>query len=328
VNSLYVVGAAAGDPGDLTRRALRILREVTLVVADDASGRQPIGRAQRLMTYLDITTPLATSGGEAPLAALEKGDVAYLCPDWLLGLPAAGSRLVRAAIERGHLVVSIPGPALPITALVISGLPADSFVYLGELPRHDPARRELLASVAGERRTLLVVEQPDHLVPMLADLQASLGDRPVVIVAVRGVAGFASEAELVREGGAHVIWRGSLGQVPGDLGKELVPGREAMVERDLGVHEGQPELWDRPLPLVLIVGGAREPASSPSSTRGRWDESRLRTEIWACREQGLGAREIVRLLTGESGWPRREIYRLAVEEHSEGSPSSMTRSRM
>ena len=301
MNSLYVVGAPAGDPGDLTRRALRILCEVTLVVADDADAQQPMGQPQRLMAHHGITTPLATAGGAAPLAALEKGDVAYLCPGWMLGLSDTGSRLVRAAIERGYPVVPIPGPALPITALVISGLPADSFVYLGELPQHDPARHDLLASAAGERRTIVVVEQLDRLVPVLTDLQAILGDRPVVIVAARGELGSASGIESPPERGDAVIWQGSLGQAP----------------------EGYINMQDRPYPVILVLGGARDQGIRSISTPDRWDEDRLRAEIRACLEQGLGAREIGRLLAGESGWPRREIYRLAVEESSVESPSSM-----
>ena len=305
VNNLYVVGAPAGEPHDLTRRALRILREVTLVVADDEGGRQFMSQAEPLMAHHGITTPLATAEGEAPLAALEKGDVAYLCPGWLLGLPNAGSRLVRAAIERGYPVVPVPGPALPITALVISGLPADSFVYLGNLPRHGPARHDLLASVAGERRSLVVVEQPDRLIPVLTDLQAALGDRPAVIVAASGELESASGIESPLERGDGVIWRGSLGQVP----------------------EGYANMQDHPYPVVLVLGGARDQGIRSSSTPDRWDKDRLRAEIGACLEQGLGAREIGRLLAGESGWPRREIYRLAVEENSVESPSSIARFR-
>jgi 16S rRNA (cytidine1402-2'-O)-methyltransferase len=274
---------------------------VGFVVADDADGRQPMSHTRRLLAYHDIATPLATAAGEVPLAALDKGDVAYLCPGWLLGLPDSGCRLVRAAIERGHPVVPIPGPALPITALVASGLPADSFLYLGELPRQDPAWCDLLASVAGERRTLVVVEQSGRLVPALADLQAILGDRPVVIVAAGEVLRSASETESAPEWSGGVIWRGSLGQAP---------------EAYSGPPEGHSHVQDRPSPLILIVGGARGQELGPSGAQARWDEARLRAEIGACLERGLGAREIGRLLASESGWPRREIYRLAVEESS------------
>jgi 16S rRNA (cytidine1402-2'-O)-methyltransferase len=77
--------------------------------------------------------------------------------------------------------VPIPGPSAPITALVVSGLPSDSFVYLGFLPRRRKDRSRFLSEVAGERRTLIVFEAPHRLRESLADLEAELGDRPIAI---------------------------------------------------------------------------------------------------------------------------------------------------
>ncbi len=264
VGTLYVVGAPAGDLDDLTHRALRILGEVALVVADD------VGHARQLLTHWDIATPLVSAGGDAPLDALETADVALLSAGWSPGPSGPGYRLVCAALERGVAVVPIPGPTVPITALVVSGLPADSFVYLGGLPRQSSACRDLLASVADERRTLVVVEARDHISAALTDLHRVLGDRPLVVAAAS-------------EEGTEVLWRGSLGKVPGLLAARAEPG-----------------------PYALVIGGA-------SGKRIRWGEDRLRAEVETRLAQGLGAKEIGQQLAVESGWLRREIYRLAVE---------------
>ena len=142
-----MVGAPVGDVEDITHRALRILRDVVLVVADD------VDHARRLLADHDIATPLtATDSLDAPLSALETDDIALFSTGWSPGPSGPGQLLIHAAIERDFPVVPIPGPTLPVTALVISGLPADSFVYLGELPQGPAARRGLLASVASERR--------------------------------------------------------------------------------------------------------------------------------------------------------------------------------
>ena len=97
------------------------------------------------------------------------------------GLSDPGYELVRAAIERDLPVVPIPGPSAPVTALVVSGLPSDSFLYLGFLSRRRSERRRLLAAVAQERRTLVLFEAPHRLRASLADIEAVLGNRPLAI---------------------------------------------------------------------------------------------------------------------------------------------------
>jgi 16S rRNA (cytidine1402-2'-O)-methyltransferase len=282
VATLYVVGAPAGNPEDLTRRALRILREVTLVVADD------VGHAQRLLAHHAITTRLLPVEEMPPLEALAAGDVALLSSGWRPGCEGPAFDWVRAAIEQGLPVVPIPGPVESITALVLSGLPSDSFVYLGELPRPYSAHSTMLAAVAGERRTLVVLAAGPHLAALLADLHAELGERPLVVVA--------SNAST-SPGQTEVAWRGALGDAPGAF------------------SEGAAGALPAPDRCVLVIGGAREQVI-------RWDEDRLRAEIQELVAQGLGAKEISRRLGPgvgpDTGWSRREIYRLAVEVTGSG----------
>jgi 16S rRNA (cytidine1402-2'-O)-methyltransferase len=264
-NHLYVVGAPAGSGDDLTLRARRILASVACVAAPNAIA------ARRLLAYFGIETPVVDAG-ELPRIweALTRGSVALLSEGHLACLSGPGLRLIRIALERGFPVVPVPGPALPITALVISGLAADTFLFLGALPVQTAARSALLASVTAEHRTLVALESSGRLSGTLADLEATLGDRPLSVV---------NEPSQ----GPGWTWRGTVA--------------EALAGELLDVPQGE---------CILVIGGAAEEAA-------RWDEDRMRAEISVRLERGLRAREISLQLAAESGWPRREIYRHAVE---------------
>lgn len=265
VATLYVVGVPAGEPDDITLRALRVLGEVSCVVADD------VAQAQRFLDHYKLNTRLAGLGDVDALAAmLESGDLALLAEGWLLGPSLPSLALIRLAMQGGHSVVPVPGPSFPITALVVSGLPADSFVYLGELPRQPQVRDTLLSSARHERRSLVLLETPEHLHDQLTGLFEFMENRKLVVAAAS-------------DQGAQVVWQGTI--------------RDALEHLPPCPSVG---------PLVLVIGGAKGQGV-------RWDEQRLHGEVQARLEQGLGAKEVSRQLAGESGWPRREVYRLAVE---------------
>jgi len=182
MGTLYVVGTPIGNLEDMTLRALRILKEVTLIAAEDTR------RARILTQHYEIETPITSyfEGNkltklEAVLKALDAGDVALISEAGMPGLADPGYELICAAIERGYPVAPIPGPSAPVTAMVISGLPGDSFLYLGFLPRRQRERRKLLAEVGRERRTLVVFETPHRLRQSLADIETAWGDRPLAV---------------------------------------------------------------------------------------------------------------------------------------------------
>ncbi|MBU0704562.1 MAG: 16S rRNA (cytidine(1402)-2'-O)-methyltransferase [Chloroflexi bacterium] len=183
MGTLYLVGTPIGNLEDITLRALRILKEVSLIAAEDTR------RARILTQRYEIETPVTSyfEGNklaklERVLGALDAGDVALISEAGMPGLSDPGYELICAAIERDYPVVPVPGPSAPVTALVASGLPSDSFLYLGFLPRRQNERRALLAEVAGERRTLIVFETPHRLRQSLADLETALGgDRPLAV---------------------------------------------------------------------------------------------------------------------------------------------------
>jgi len=181
MGTLYVVATPIGNLEDVTLRALRVLREVRLIAAEDTRT------ARKLLARYDIPTPTTSyfehnKAAKMPqvLAALAEGDVALVSEAGMPGLSDPGYELIRAAIEAGHPVVPIPGPSAITTALAVAGLPADRFLFLGFLPRRQKERRELLAEVAGLPWTLVFFEAPHRILESLADVEEVLGNRPMV----------------------------------------------------------------------------------------------------------------------------------------------------
>jgi len=180
--NLYVVATPIGNLEDISLRALRILREVKLIAAEDTR------RTRRLLTTYDIKTPMTSyhernkwSKLDYILENLEGGDVALVSDAGMPGMSDPGYELIVAASQRDIPVVPIPGPSVAITAVAVSGLPTDRFVYLGFLPHKAGGRRRFLESVADEPGTLVVLEAPHRLLAALHDILLTLGDRKITV---------------------------------------------------------------------------------------------------------------------------------------------------
>lgn len=179
--TLYIVPTPIGNLEDITLRALRILREAALIAAEDT-------RTSRvLLDHYEIKTPLTSyhehnklTKLEAILDALQSGDVALISDAGTPGISDPGYELIREAIARGVRVEPLPGPNAVITALVASGLPTDSFIYLGFLPR-----KKLTAffeALKDEPRTMIAYESPNRLLDALEAVRDALGaDRAVCV---------------------------------------------------------------------------------------------------------------------------------------------------
>jgi 16S rRNA (cytidine1402-2'-O)-methyltransferase len=183
VGTLFLVATPIGNLEDVSHRALRILREVQLIAAEDTR------HTRKLLDNYQITTPLLSYHEHNKLvrvdhllATLDTGDVAIVSDAGTPGLSDPGFLLVYAALEAGHTVSPIPGPSAPIAALVASGLPTETFIFLGYLPRKGPERRKLLRELSYEQRTLIAFEVPHRLRETLDDLVAVFGaERRVAI---------------------------------------------------------------------------------------------------------------------------------------------------
>lgn len=183
MGTLFVVATPVGNLEDVTLRALRILREVALVAAEDTRVTRTLFRAH------DIHTPLVsfhefTSASRRGrlLDRLAAGDVALVTDAGMPGISDPGFPLIRDAIQAGHAVVPVPGPSAVLAALVASGLPTHAFSFHGFLPRTTAQRRAFFRAHASDAETLVVFESPHRLERALADLVAELGEsRPVAV---------------------------------------------------------------------------------------------------------------------------------------------------
>ena len=182
--SLYVVSTPIGNMGDITLRAIDVLRSVDLILAEDTR------HSRHLLDHHAITTPSASyhEHNEAratatAIARLRDGrDVALISDAGTPLLSDPGARLVRAAAEAGIPVVPIPGPSAVLAALVSSALDSDRFTFFGFLARKGREREEALEDLSGLRHTGVLYEAPNRVAATLADLEArGAGDRRVVV---------------------------------------------------------------------------------------------------------------------------------------------------
>ncbi len=178
MGTLYLVATPIGNLEDISLRALRILKEVPLIAAEDTR------RAQRLLSHYQIRTPVTSyyrdnelEKLDSLLRELERGDLALISEAGTPTISDPGYPLVKAALEQGFPVVPIPGPSAITCALAASGIPSQQFLYLGFLPRRASDRQKLLERVAGEPYTLVVFEAPHRLKESLGDMQRLWGER-------------------------------------------------------------------------------------------------------------------------------------------------------
>lgn len=271
MGTLHLVATPIGNLEDISLRALRILGEVSLIAAEDTR------HSHKLLAHYQIETPVVSYHEHSRLIrqneilrALASGDVALISDAGTPGLSDPGYELVQAAISAGYAVNPIPGPSAPIAALVASGLPAGSFLFLGYLPRKASERRKLLESVLHERRTMIVFEVPHRLRAALEDLESIFGKGRELVVC--------RELTKLHE----QILRGNIGDVAKHF-QRVDPQGE----------------------FTLVIAGAME--------RERWGEDEVRTAALQGLHGGRRPSEIARDLARESGWLRREIYKLIQE---------------
>ncbi len=176
MGTLYLVSTPIGNLEDISLRALRVLKEVSLIASEDTrQTRKLLARyaiPTRQVSYHEHSRPSRLA---SLLETLDSGDVALVSDAGTPSLSDPGFDLVRSAWSRGHTVRPIPGASAPLAALVASGLSSDSFLFFGYLPRLRAERRKVLEAYAGQPATLVCFEVPHRLRSALADLEAILG---------------------------------------------------------------------------------------------------------------------------------------------------------
>lgn len=270
--TLYVVATPIGNLGDVTLRALEILRAVPLVAAEDTRltrrlwGRHAI--ETRLVSYHAQSPP---SRLDELVAHLERGQDLALVTD--AGTPLVsdpGGELVVEWAARGGRVVPIPGPSAVLAALVASGLPAARWTFEGFLPRRGRERRALLERICADERTSVLFEAPGRAAATLADLAAACGG--------------GRRAALCRELTKlhEEIWRGSLAELAARATEQPPRGEVTIV--------------------VAGAGSAERNEPPPDLDSGRREVDRLVGE-------GMSRSSAAREIAGRTGLPRRDLFR-------------------
>jgi 16S rRNA (cytidine1402-2'-O)-methyltransferase len=181
--TIYVVSTPIGNLEDITLRAIRVLQEVDLIAAESVT------HTRKLCAHYHIKTPLTSYNshnqrykGRVLLEKAKLGlDIALVSDAGTPGVSDPGSRLAREAIDAQIRLVPVPGVSASLTALSISGLPTDGFVFMGFLSRKKARRRRELEALRDEPRTMIFFEAPHRLVKMLTDLSEVLGNRDIVL---------------------------------------------------------------------------------------------------------------------------------------------------
>ena len=178
VGRLVLVGTPIGNLEDLSPRAVAVMRDADVLVCEDTrrTGRLLQAAGVRAKALLAVHDHNEVHQIGPLLERMQRGEtVAVVTDAGMPGISDPGERLVRATAEAGIEVVVVPGPSAAIAGLVASGLPTGRFAFEGFLPRSGSGRTERLASLVGERRTIVLYEAPHRLARTLADLASTLG---------------------------------------------------------------------------------------------------------------------------------------------------------
>ncbi|HLB44969.1 MAG TPA: 16S rRNA (cytidine(1402)-2'-O)-methyltransferase [Candidatus Limnocylindrales bacterium] len=268
--TLYVVATPIGNLGDITLRAIEVLRAVPLVVAEDTRLTRRLWARHGIVTRLASFHAHSSPGRlEQLLAHLAGGADLALVTD--AGTPLVsdpGAELVAAWAARGGQVVPIPGASAALAALVASGLPAARWAFEGFLARRGRERRQRIERICADERTTIVFEAPGRAAATLADLAAACGDdRPAALC---------RELTKLHE----ETWRGSLGELA-RRAAETPPRGEI---------------------TIVVAGAARSNAASIGLVEGL-------AQVEALVEQGWSRSSAARDVAGRTGLPRRDLFR-------------------
>jgi 16S rRNA (cytidine1402-2'-O)-methyltransferase len=273
---LYLVATPIGNLGDITLRALEVLRGVDRIACEDTR------QTQKLLNHFQIETPTESCHhfNEASRAlsfveAIKGGArIAVVTDAGMPGISDPGVKLVQAAISAGLTVVPIPGANAAVSALVASGLATEEWLFLGFLPEKAGARRtrleDLLEEIAGTGRTVVFYEAPHRILETLADVEAVFGPQHRVVVA----------RELTK---AH---------------EEFLRGAASEVRTELAARDrvrGE---------IALLI-------EAPAAKRQSTDTSRSVAEQVAALQasEGLDEKDSLKRLARESGKSKSELYR-------------------
>jgi 16S rRNA (cytidine1402-2'-O)-methyltransferase len=280
--TLYVVGTPIGNLEDITLRALRVLREVAVIAAEDTRVTQTLLRRHDLQTRLVSYHQHSGERRTAELVTmLKQGKSLALVSDaGMPGFSDPGARLVAACAHEGIPVVVLPGPTASSAALAISGFPGREHLFLGFLPAKSGERRKAIQTAAAFRGALVLYEAPHRVLDTLKDMLDVLGDRPAV-----------AARELTKK--FEQVVRGSLSQL--------------VAHFELTAPRGE---------FTIVVAGALVGAHGSPRAQSRGcapsDISPAVAEVRDLIAAGLSRSRAVQHVAKHRGIPRNTLYRAIV----------------
>ncbi|MBZ4646108.1 MAG: rRNA (cytidine1402-2-O)-methyltransferase [Petroclostridium sp.] len=276
--TLYLCATPIGNLEDITLRALRILREVDLIAAEDT--RQTI----KLLNHFEINKPLTSyyehnkvEKGKYIVEQLLQGkDIALVSDAGTPGISDPGEDLVKLCIQNGITVSALPGPVAAITGLILSGLSTGRFCFEGFLAVNKRNRREHLEAIKNDTRTLIFYEAPHKLTNTLKDMLQILGNRNIAIA-----------RELTKK--FEEVIRCTI--------------EEAIQKFEQNMPKGE---------FVLIIEGANKQQVEEEKQR-EWAEISIYDHINMYISQGIDRKEALKKVAKDRGLSKREVYALQLE---------------
>lgn len=276
---LYLCATPIGNLEDMTFRAVRILKEVDLIAAEDTRN------SIRLLNHFEIKTPMTSyheynkiTKGKKLTDLLKQGkDIALITDAGTPGISDPGEELVRMCYDEGITVTSLPGASACITALTLSGLPARRFAFEAFLPQDKKERQEIIRSLENETRTLILYEAPHRLVKTLKELLEALGDRRLTVC-----------RELTKK--HETAWETTLEEAGAYYG-EYAPRGEC----------------------VLVIEG-KDRKALEEEKQARWETYSVEEHMEYYLSQGMDKKTAMKMTAKDRGVSKRDIYRQLLGE--------------
>lgn len=273
--TLYLVATPIGNLEDMTYRAVRILREVDIIAAEDTR------QTRKLLSHFEITPGKLlsyhdhnrlASGPELIRLIIEGKNLALVSDAGLPAISDPGSDLVKLAIEAGISVVPVPGANAALSALIVSGLSTDKFKFIGFLPREQRERDELLQLQEEEESTLLLYESPHRLTKTLESMLNAWGDRRIV---------------LARE-----------------LTKRFEEMARGTIQDCLDWLQEHPPMGE----YCIVVEGA-DPQQLKEKRNAWWQSMSIVDHVMHYEEEGVPRKEAMKKAANDRGVSKRDIYK-------------------
>ena len=271
---IFVCGTPIGNISDISFRVIEILKKVDIIAAEDTR------KSGRLLKEYNIKTPLISfykdnekKRAEELINRIQSGEkVALISNAGMPGISDPGYELINRAVEQGITVVPVPGPTALVSALVVSGLPMDRFVFEGFLPRKGKKRKNRLADIKKEERTIIVYESPYRIKQTLQELEEMLGTRKIALV-----------RELTK------------------YYEEKIYGTCSDVLKQIADREIKGE-------LVLVIEGRTKTAPAEQL----WTDLSVVEHVELLIDKGYTKKEAIKKVAEERDVSRRDVYKEAV----------------